>query len=49
MVGWVKFGAKGNGGSGVVVDHTFEIVSEGCKDVLVVETRFVGHIKQERW
>jgi hypothetical protein len=48
LVGWSKFGAKGNGGPGVVVDHAFEIVlSEGLKDVLVVETRCVGHIKQE--
>jgi hypothetical protein len=49
LVGWPKFGAEGNGGPGVVVDHAFEIVSEGLKDVLVMETRFVGHIKQEWW
>ena len=46
LVGWAKFGAKGNGGYGVVFEHTFEKVSEGCKDVLVVETRFVGHSHQ---
>ena len=23
LVGWAKFGAKGNGGSGVVVEHAF--------------------------
>jgi hypothetical protein len=49
LVGWSKFGAKGNGRPGVVVDHAFEIISEGLKDVLVVETRCAGHIKQEWW
>ena len=36
-------------GPGVVVNHAFEIVSEVLKDVLVVEKRCVGHIKQEWW